>query len=120
MEYYFYSFIFVSNIKDMSYYYENLNTDEDVIGFLKTSQKEGKIVKFAENDDFITADVAWAFNFQGHKVERRKFIYRLTISEFVYNRESQLYIRPKDHLLNDRRTKTFELLQKILRGVLPD
>lgn len=120
MEYHEINLIFVSNIKDMGYYYENLNTDEDVIGFLKTSQKEGKIVKFVENDNFISADVAWAFNFQGRKVERRKFIYRLTISEFVYNRESQLYIRPKDHLLYERRTKTFELLHKLLRGVLPD
>jgi hypothetical protein len=88
-----------------------LNTDNEVIEFLKKSEKEGKVSNILQIDNLIMVDVEWAFNFEGRKSERRKFIYLLTRSNFKYNDTLCRYVRENDEIRFERKKELFKKLK---------
>ena len=91
----------------------SLNTDEEVINYLKKSEKEGKVSDIIETENHILVDVEWAYNFEGHKVERRNFIYLLTRSNFNFNKTISRYVREKDEIRFRKIEKEFKRIFRL-------
>jgi len=96
----------------MTNYKINLNTDDEVIEFLNSMKKEEKVSKIVITNTHIFVDVNWAYKFEGHKVERTKFINLLKSSRFQYS-SLGYYVRENDMFIRNKTDKSIEKFQNI-------